>query len=136
MNLNLYIKWKEEYLLGIPIIDEQHRGIVSAINSLYYFIEEGQGLTILKPTINFINHYVNIHFSTEEKLIKEAGYPELEKHIPLHIKLTRNSAKIAKEAIEYSDATILLKFLRDWWINHINIEDKKFAPFIKKYLGI
>ena len=36
---NLYITWKNEDELGIPIIDEQHRGVVTAINSLFYFMQ-------------------------------------------------------------------------------------------------
>ena len=36
----LYIVWNEKNNIGVPIIDEQHRGIVIAINSLYYFINE------------------------------------------------------------------------------------------------
>ena len=37
MNNNVFIVWKNSNDCGINIIDEQHRGIVSTINTLFYF---------------------------------------------------------------------------------------------------
>jgi len=47
----LYIVWSDNNSVGIPIIDEQHRGIISTINSLHFFIQAGHGDEILKPTL-------------------------------------------------------------------------------------
>lgn len=41
---NLYITWKPEHALGIPILDEQHRAVVATINSLFYFMQQDRGL--------------------------------------------------------------------------------------------
>lgn len=35
----LCIVWSDTNNLGIPIIDEQHRGIISASNSLYFSMQ-------------------------------------------------------------------------------------------------
>ena len=64
-NSMLYIVWNDINKLGIPIIDEQHRGIVATINSFHYFIQEGHGLEALKPTLNILEQYTCIHFKTE-----------------------------------------------------------------------
>lgn len=132
----LYIVWNKRNKLGIPIIDEQHRGIVSTINSFYYFFREGHGLDVLKPTLNILKHYTSIHFKTEEALMKEAGYSRLEEHILLHEGLMKKTIEIAREATSYSEPEIALTFLRGWWLGHINKEDKLYVPYIKKKLGI
>ena len=132
----LYIVWNERNDLGIPIIDEQHRGIVTTINSFHYFIQEGHGIDALKPTLNILEQYTSIHFKTEEALLKEADYKGIEEHILLHEGLIKRTKKIAREATSYRDPEIALKFLRDWWLGHINKEDKKYAPYVKSMLGI
>ena len=132
----LYIIWDDKNNLGIPIIDEQHRGIVSTINSLYYFIQDGQGLDALKPTFNIMEQYTCIHFKTEEKLIKEARYPGFERHIVLHDKLMKRTREIAREAQSQKDPIAALIFLREWWLSHINKEDKLYGPYVKRHLGM
>ncbi len=39
LNHNVFIVWEDKYNVGIPIIDEQHRGIVTTINSLHFGIQ-------------------------------------------------------------------------------------------------
>ncbi len=131
----LYIVWNKRNELGIPIIDEQHRGIVSTINSFYYLIREGHGLDVLKPTLSILQQYTFIHFKTEEALMKETGYSRFGEHILLHEGLMKKTIEIAQESTSYREPEIALTFLREWWLGHINKEDKLYAPFIKKKLG-
>ncbi|MEC4686045.1 MAG: hemerythrin family protein [Nitrospirota bacterium] len=128
----LYIVWSDSNRLGIPIIDEQHRGIVSIINSLYYFIQKGRGEKILQPTLIMLEQHIHIHFETEESLMTEAGYPALEEHILLHKELARKTENVSREVFMDKDLDMMLKFLKEWWSDHINKEDRKYAPFLKK----
>ena len=132
----LYIIWTKENEIGIPIIDEQHRGLVSAINSFHYFIKEDRGIKMVKPIIMTLVEYIDVHFKTEEPLMKAAGYPDFDNHILLHRKLTEKTARIAEEVIYKGDATIALNFLKEWWLNHINNVDRQYAPYVKKMLDI
>lgn len=132
MNEMLYIIWQESNNLGIPIIDEQHRGIVSTINSFHYAIRRGLGLDVLKPTLNILALYTVIHFKSEEELLREAGYPELEAHIRLHEELIRKTREIATESTTFKEPEIALKFLKDWWLGHINRQDRKYASFLRQ----
>ena len=131
MNHLLYIVWKDSNNAGIPIIDEQHRGIVTTINSLHYFIQNGHGDEIITPTLNILLEYTKIHFNTEEKLIIEAGYPALEEHKELHRILVEKTKRISLEADIKNDPAMVLDFLKDWWLNHINVEDRKYMPYLK-----
>ena len=132
----LYIVWNDSNNLGIPIIDEQHRGIVSTINSLHYFIQEGHGMDALKPTLAILEEYTDIHFRTEEALIKEAGFPDFDAHVALHATLMEKTIQMSKEALLYHEPEMALKFLREWWLGHIGKEDRKYAPYVKKKLGL
>jgi len=127
MNHPLYIIWTENNNTGIPIIDEQHRGIISTINSLHYFMQTGHGEEIIKPTLITLEQYIAIHFKTEEALLEAANYPALEEHMALH----RAWDEKAHLLSTHTDSSELLKFLKEWWMGHIRIEDKNYVPFLR-----
>lgn len=85
---------------------------------------------VLKPTLNILEEYTIIHFKTEEGLLREAGYEGLDEHILLHNALIEKTRKIAREATTYKEPELALKFLRNWWIGHINNEDKQYSQFV------
>lgn len=131
MKNSLYIVWNETNNLGIPIIDEQHRGIVSTINTLYNFVELGKGLEALSPTLNIIDQYAILHFETEEFMLTQAGYPDCSQHFHLHEALVEKTKQVRFQATLDKDPKIALKFLREWWLNHINVEDRKFVNWLR-----
>ena len=131
MHRHLYIQWNDYNSLGIPIIDEQHRGIVSIINSLHYFTREGTALESLGPTINAMDYLAVLHFKTEETLFTNSAFPGHAEHIQAHRKFSQQVSAVLQEAKSSGDAQLALVFLKKWWIDHINVEDKKYAPYIK-----
>jgi hemerythrin-like metal-binding protein len=130
----LYIVWNESNNVGISIIDEQHRGIISTINSLYHFIQRGQGEDILRSIMVMLVQYTNIHFNTEETLMEESGYPEIEGHRELHQSLYDKTKAMSFDAGRNTDPEKVLRFLKEWWLGHINKEDKKYVPYLKKLI--
>ena len=79
--------------------------------------------------------YTSVHFKTEEALMKEAKFPLIEEHILLHKALFEKTKKLTLETNRNKDAERILRFLKEWWLGHINKEDKKYAPFLKKLLA-
>jgi hemerythrin len=130
----LLIVWREVNRTDIPIIDEQHRGIVTVINSLHNSIGTRRAAQILLSATEMLLAYTTIHFMTEYDLLKESEYPELDSHNKLHEKLVRDMQKTFYEAKGEKDPGIMLQFLKDWWLNHINIEDMKYKEHLGRYL--
>ena len=134
MRNTLYIVWHDDNNLDIAIIDEQHRAIVSIINSLHYFMLTGHGNEIIKPTTVMLAQYENIHFQTEEAIMAEASYPAFEEHVALHKALQRKIKELSIDANMNKDSMIIFKFLKEWWLDHVNKEDRKYAPYVKKLI--
>lgn len=132
---NLYIVWKEGYELGIPIIDEQHRAIVSTINTFHYFTINGMAEKVLKPTFISLKQYAKTHFLTEERILKKTEYPDIDIHNNLHNELMKKMTDIARKSLEETDSRLALNFLRKWWLYHIRQEDTKFAAHVKKIMN-
>ena len=126
---NVFIVWNPEYDLGIPILDEQHRGIVTIINSLHYGTQRSYIKNILSPTIDMLRSYADIHFQTEEHFLKTIDYPGTANHCLLHQEYTSKLAGIERESSVDKDPHQLMRFLKKWWLGHICEEDMLFKDF-------
>lgn len=135
MSSPLFIVWGPSNTLGIPIIDEQHRAIVSTINSFYFFVKHGSGPRMVAPVLGILEHYTAIHFKLEEELMRRAAYPGLAEHTALHRKLADRTRAIGLEAARDYDVDMkALSFLKEWWLDHINKEDRLYAPHVCKLM--
>lgn len=136
MKTGLYIVWNKENEIGIPIIDEQHRAIVSMINSLFYFMQENHAMDVLMPTTHMITEYALIHFNTEEPMMQRAGYKDYDHHRALHHDMIKKSAAAMVRSTRDKDPSIMLRFLKDWWLHHINMEDRQYMALVRRNEGL
>jgi len=131
MHEPLFIQWQERSETGIALIDEQHKGIVSIINTFFYMMSKGMDNHMLYSCISdTLKNYSNIHFITEERFLEISGYEDIEDHKKLHEGLTTEIDRIEREAIRDNDARPLLEFLKKWWVEHINDEDQLYVPHL------
>jgi hemerythrin len=126
----LYIVWQDEFLQAEPILNEQHRGVLASINSLYYFLQQGHGLEALMPTVDICMSYIQFHATTEEALLREASYPNMETFIAENNKIIVDFKVICHEAINHKDPELVLHFLADWWLDHIEFH-KRTARYLR-----
>ncbi len=118
---------------GNPTIDKEHRELIDAVNKLFDACSEGKGRTSMDETIKFLNNYVNRHFSHEEQLQQQSGYPGITAHKAFHKQYKQTLEEITAR-ISVSCPTIVelgkLNAHVSILISHINTEDKKLATFL------
>ena len=132
---SLLIVWKvDEYNLGIPIIDEQHRGIVTTINSLHYGMQNKHARDVLAPVVDMVTEYTRLHFILEEEFLAKYEFPTIKQHRQLHFELTTELSKVGKDSLWHQDPYEFLEFLKKWWVDHICEEDRKFHDHLLKIL--
>jgi hemerythrin len=128
MRQPLFIKWHKINEIGIPLIDEQHRGIVSIINTFFFLMKSDINNQILYSCVSdAVKNYTRIHFFTEETCMLEAGYPEIEEHREIHRNLSLDIERKEQESIRANSPAPLLDFLKAWWVRHINEEDRAYS---------
>ena len=127
---NVFIVWKPEFNLGIPIIDEQHRGIVSTINSLHFGLQNYHSRDMLFPIIDMMYDYTYIHFKIEEYFLEKLDFPNAKKHHELHLGLSGELDRMGRKSILEKDPYQFMEFLKQWWIAHIRSEDLIFRDFL------
>ena len=123
-------EWKEEYVIGIDNIDEQHKKIFeiagraySLLNNDFYVDKYDKIVAILGE----LRDYTIFHFSFEEEYMLKTGYKRFFAQKVEHDDFTAkikgfNLDKIDKD----QDAYIMdiIECITGWLVGHILIKDK------------
>ena len=126
------IVWTEEYSVGVPKLDDQHKKWIAMINEMHDALMSAdiEGLRqIGEKTLRSIMEYGEQHFADEELYMEECGYPCLEEHRTMHQvfrhQTVRNLDRIHKgEVILNRD---IMQEMLAWLSSHLLVEDKKYA---------
>lgn len=107
-------------------------------NDLHTAMLEGKGKAALAGLFNRLVTYTRHHFSSEERIMRENGYPGFMQHHMEHEKLTQEVLELQKKVASGNGAITVevMQFLSDWLRNHIQISDQKVASHIKKRDGV
>jgi hemerythrin len=127
-----FIIWKAEYSVGHDKLDEQHSAIINIINRLYRNMQSGVESDDLQKMLHELLQYANTHLIDEEEIMKGVNYPDLKSHQKVHKSYIANVDNILQR-FNTSDpdaAFETLKFLRNWWINHILSMDKLYKSYL------
>lgn len=126
------VEWCEDYELGIPAIDCQHRVLVDCLNRLWDATVRHAPASELLGCVNELEVYVRCHFREEEEGMRQSSYPEYEAHEKAH---QRFSERVFRERVNIqADGYVtldLIRFLHHWLLNHINVEDRHYADHAK-----
>ncbi len=130
-----YFQWTAKLNTNIPQVDEQHKVLVECINELHEanrrkdFAAEGK---VIQDLIT----YTVEHFTDEEKLMEDAGYPLSKQHKQIHQRFVDKVAELQKSHQAGNDiGQELLDMLHSWLFTHITHHDRGFIPVVQKYLA-
>jgi len=137
--MELFIEWEDKYSVGIEKIDNQHKQLIEVINRLYYS-RGSSSHVVLGETIQKLIEYTKTHFTDEERLMRENGYPAYQAHKKRHEafieevqKFNNEHQKVDDDLLEnYSLVTDVLFYLKSWLCGHILVVDKEYSPFLNK----
>ena len=124
------VAWNDAYSVGNMSLDEQHKQILAMINELYTAIKEGHDREAVEPLLRRLWQYIEAHFSDEEQFMREHDYPDFEYHKSLHDRL-RSRTAVYLENPNHVVGENLLRFLKSWWLEHIQEEDQQYTPYAR-----
>lgn len=127
------LKWKEEYSVGVRVIDEEHRLLVEMINKAFGSMENIKEEKVLAELVEEMRRYAMRHFATEEGLMILYAYPLEEEHKMEHSDFMLTAA--SSDGVLGNDRGVLdpvsiIKFLADWLQHHILETDMKLGRFL------
>lgn len=129
----MYIRWSDKHTLGNPLIDTQHRMLMMLARKLDIAIKTGQSHQTIQRVILEVKKFTEFHFVSEQNLMHEIGFPEVDAHSKLHTALLIDlQVELSKmgHGTEYPED--LLYTLNEWLVSHIEQEDSKIAAYVEK----
>jgi hemerythrin len=125
-----YITWKNFYTVNDPSLDAEHKQIIDSINELYVSMNGPTDSAAKKRVLKRLVQYTQTHFDHEEKVMNEVGYPDVVAHKTLHDDMRRRTIGLRTHLTVVTARDVLI-FLKDWWLDHIQGEDKKYAVYVE-----
>jgi len=132
------IKWYKRYSVNNEELDNHHKTLYDIFNRLYNICLGHESANCLNPIIEELISYSNYHFSSEEQHMRNIGYKEIDKHIIEHRDFAQRALRLQKIADKDKPEVTkeLIMYLAKWILNHILIEDKKYALYQAECLDI
>jgi hemerythrin len=127
-----FIEWSDSYSVGIKAMDDQHKKLIDLLNQLHEAMKMGKGNAEISTILKGLADYTRFHFTAEEQLMRDNNFPGLIIQQNRHKDFVTKLQEFQTEAQSKSVSTSLKvrDFLRDWLIDHISGEDKKYTKFL------
>ena len=106
--------WKDEYSIGVDIIDKEHQRLFKIINKLFRFSgEKGKSQWACQEGIKFFKDHAVKHFAEEEEYMASINYEGLETHKRLHQEFREKTLPTLEKELEqtdYSENSVAMSF--------------------------
>ena len=131
------IDWDDSFSVQYEEIDEQHKKLFDLYNELHEALlnESVENTTIIRTrTLNNLAEYIDYHFKSEEKYLKEINFPDLDQHCQIHKAFSSQVEGFHKDLQDGQIifTTSLLKLIRNWLVDHIMRMDQQYVGYHKK----
>ena len=124
------LEWKDEYSVGIPALDIQHRHIFDCFVTIAAGSTEHDGLRAEFAFSKLVG-LLQEHFRLEESMMRAFSYPELEPHIEEHRQFHSDVRDLAQRSIRTKGGVSreTIKVAQKWLREHIATSDRDYMVF-------
>lgn len=128
----MLIEWNSTMSVGVDTIDKHHHHLIALINQLFEAMRIEQDEVVIDRVLNELNEYVQYHFSYEEGLMEQCGYPDYQQHCAEHKELVRRLGQLQERyQTGQEQLTVeVMHFLRDWLQGHILESDMGYVGYL------
>jgi len=125
-------RWTRQLCTGAADIDEQHQRLIGLINDLHAAMARGDARSQLGAILDGLVDYTKWHFRHEAQLMTRYAYPERAAHLAEHQRFVaqvlqaRDDFRAGRGAL----STSVMRFLRDWLVEHIQQVDTRLAAYL------
>lgn len=126
--------WRQEYVYGIEQMDSDHRHLLLLAHGLVGAVRAGRPQEELRGLLEEGLEALRGHMTSEEELLRKAGYPGLAIHKREHDEITRALLEY-REHVMSGVAKVdesVVEFVYHWFVTHMKHEDRAAAEFLQE----
>lgn len=128
------MEWCNDLLLGVDEIDRQHKAIFDLFNQLSMVCHAEEGDAAINRLLDFLQQQVRAHIETEERLMIEYSYPEIDKECQQHWEFAREVAEIRQRIRTQGPSrfigALIASQMAQWVVEHIRAHDRQLVDFL------
>jgi len=126
------LTWKDEFSTGVTLFDDEHKRLIGLINGLHAAMLASRSQEVVQDVLRKLVQYTQIHFRHEEEAFSRAHYPQAAQHKAQHDKLTAQVLEYVKSDRDKNAhlSIDVLKFLKQWLLEHIEKSDKAYGSYL------
>ncbi len=121
------IDWRDEYEIGVPAVDHEHRELIGLINRLHDDMLVWDSDVTVSEYLGEIYARISAHFALEERIMRDARYDQYVEHKADHEKLLDDIRDIMddyEDRHRYNDETLAQR-LHGWFGVHFKTHDAR-----------
>ena len=125
------IEWTEEWSVGNLGLDVQHRRLANLINRVIGLVGRADGDVSdqFHEALHDACQYADKHFRDEERLMRVAGFAEIQSHMEEHDDFQKQLLVLLMDGTYGNiDAKGFATFLKNWFEHHVLAVDMKYKP--------
>ncbi|MBI2235665.1 MAG: hemerythrin domain-containing protein [Magnetospirillum sp.] len=127
------IDWRDEFLIGDPIVDAQHRSFFEDVGQLRLALLAAEPQAKFLEYCDAFTESARTHFAEEERLMDRIGFPRLREHRFEHALLLTRVEEARREIAEAGcllDCMMATRSLMVMLVEHLLHEDMRIKAFL------
>ena len=121
------LEWRDEFSVGVPSVDLEHRELIDLINDMHGLIGNGAPHDQVIASLGEIYAQISAHFALEEKFMRDSGYDSFREHKEDHESLLDELRDIMDRVDDDGsyEEDRLAQELGRWFSEHFRTHDAK-----------
>lgn len=128
-----FIKWSDDYCVGNTLLDTHHKLFFDMVKEFSHHVESNQEDIDASEIVQFLQDYIEMHFSAEERILSEIHFPDIKNHHAIHNEFSKSISRLNTELYKSEISYIIdkiLNLIQTWFLDHILTQDKQFAKYL------
>lgn len=140
-----FLSWRDEWLLGIEALDNQHRQLADCLNRLVVECsceneptdrDRAEKRSAVRALLDELYQQTRAHFEFEEAMMRRCGYPGYPSHAREHVMLLAELKSTFISALREGCCDMnpeILQALKSWLVAHVALTDREFADYLLEH---
>lgn len=129
-----YVEWNNDWNMGIPEIDEDHRRFIAVLNDFLQAVTDQMAPSEIMIRLQLLVDEAGKDFENEESFLKQVGYEDYDWHVETHNQLKQQIVNNLERITAHSTFDTWIdagQKVRSLLLEHFLYEDDKFRHLLR-----
>lgn len=129
------LTWSHECIVGVQAMDDQHGILMDTLNELRLMLQRNADRRNLCLQLERLIGYTEMHFESEDRLLKQHGFPGADSHRAEHRRLIGKLYAALEHVNREEDVNFqtVLDFLPSWYLEHVEHADQPYGIWLNEH---